>query len=395
MGAERRPMHSLCDVVISLCLIGFLLLLLLPAANQARSGSSANCLANLTNLGKALISHDAHHAGFPGYKNVQARRTWPMEIVKVDRSDELEYRLTNHGGRLPSDFPQSTGWIFPLLPYLDRADIASQFGQPERDEPGSLQACTPILRFNVCICPNDPFKRDEAPAALSYVVNCGMVDLHTPGDPSAVCGDAEGSPDLPANGVFHYRYPFTDNDNAASTHTNVAVREVAVSASDLVNGDGTTNTLLLSENADAGLWTDDHEWQVGFVWEPAVMDGHGVWADSPGAVMQSQARSSVLRINEGMSPSSVRARASDTPYRFARPSSHHKGGVNVFFAGGNGRLLSETIDPVIYAQLMSVKGAATAWPLPAGRKRIRLAETAGWQNDFSVFARPLPESAEF
>ena len=67
--------------------------------------------------------------------------------------------------------------------------------------------------------------------------------------------------------------------------------------------------------------------------------------------------------------------SNDTPYQYCRinaageaseygqlsdmrpqdafPSSHHPGGVNVAFVAGNVKLLSERIDPLVYAQLMT------------------------------------------
>jgi hypothetical protein len=44
---------------------------------------------------------------------------------------------------------------------------------------------------------------------------------------------------------------------------------------------------------------------------------------------------------------------SDMNPQDAFPSSHHPGGVNVAFVAGNVKLLSERIDPLVYAQLMT------------------------------------------
>jgi prepilin-type processing-associated H-X9-DG protein len=41
-----------------------------------------------------------------------------------------------------------------------------------------------------------------------------------------------------------------------------------------------------------------------------------------------------------------------------RPSSNHKGGVNVIMCDGSGRFLSESIDPQVYVKLLTTNGTA-------------------------------------
>jgi hypothetical protein len=107
--------------------------------------------------------------------------------------------------------------------------------------------------------------------------------------------------------------------------------------------DGADSTLLLSENVDAGQWTDDTEANVGFVWWPQVEDG------SPLPAQQ------ILRINE-------RAGEGDGSIQFARPSSFHVGGVNVVFVSGRQRFLSQQIDDLVYARLMMSNSREAKFP---------------------------------
>jgi type II secretory pathway pseudopilin PulG len=178
-------------------------------------------------------------------------------------------------------------WVVAVLRELGPSDL---YGQWEGGE--AVAARLPFL-----FCPDDrPRASDPGPAPLDYVTNCGL-----PGKDTA------------ADGVFH-------------DHT--LADPVRVSADYLRQHDGLGATLLISENLQAGWWTDTAEADLGMV-----------WFRTPGPCNA---------INEcrdvGPRPQEI---------RYARPSSFHPGIANVTYCDGSQKRLSEKIDYLIYQQQMA------------------------------------------
>jgi hypothetical protein len=101
--------------------------------------------------------------------------------------------------------------------------------------------------------------------------------------------------------------------------------------------DGAANTLMLSENLQAGLWTDTEEANVGMVWfrEPDECSGINRCKDV------------------GQRPQDI---------RYARPSSNHAGGILATFCDGHTQFLSEEIDYTVYQHLMTPDDKAAGLP---------------------------------
>jgi len=181
-----------------------------------------------------------------------------------------------------------SSWVPPLFLYLDRDDLFQVWkeGNP----------VAPVLK--VLCCPSQG--RESSPTApeSDYVANCGR-----PGDA-----------DTPAHGVFH--------------NHDVDGERVSVSLDYVSQHDGTTYTLLLSENLQAGLWTDTEEADIGMVWHEAA--------------------GPMSHINRGKNAG---RRRQDIQY--ARPSSNHPGRVVVSFCDGHQQFLNEDIDYRVYQHLMT------------------------------------------
>ena len=238
-----------------------------------------HCEQRLTKLGQSLSQFEAIQGWFPGFQNEQA----------VDRA----------GNRVP------TGWAFPLLPFLEDDRLPPVGAGPQAESSSSNPAISYRQLFADFSTVGEAGSRGERPRRrlpelacpaveagavprLNYVANCGMPD-------------AESSPyDWPANGIFlnHFLEP-----------------DVTVARSWVQAGDGEDFTLLLSENVDAGSWTDGTEAEVGFVWRAELENGE----PTPGP--------DLLKINQ------LRGKG-DRSIRFARPSSQHRDGVNSLFVSG-------------------------------------------------------------
>ncbi|HUE74972.1 MAG TPA: DUF1559 domain-containing protein [Pirellulaceae bacterium] len=307
-GLSRAEVVTL----IAVGLIGAAVLLPYLAQSQ-RTARRVACSARQADAAMTMLFAAELRAGqeFPGYANELA----------VDAAGQR----------------QKIGWVFSLLPYLNRQPdpktgkppgpdvlgpwhpLVQQYG-PQGSDAG--RGKLPADYIPELICPDDP-RADQRPreAWLSFVANCGLPDAK-PTD--------EFPADWPANGIFLER--FLDRDPAR-----------AMTWKFIEERDGASYTLLLTENIDAGKWTDASEAQVGFLWHPGTAQGKH---DPAGPV---------LFINQDRGQS-------DGTVHFARPASRHERGVNVAYADGHTNFLAEEIDFRIYAAQMSPDGQNAAWP---------------------------------
>ncbi len=320
----RRGLSRIEWVVV--ILIGLVMAtLILPALLRNRESARRNtCDSRLTDVGLTTLFVTDLQPGkhFSGYANEQG----------VDAAGQRA----------------KTGWQFELLPFLSRpaaanADSPSEDGPPDplmllpgpdvfgpRQKfyeaygptgPAETRGKTPEFYIPEFLCPDDPRSRqDKRQAWTSYVANCGMPDKVSKKFP----------PDWPANGVFLEQYG--NRDPAVFT-----------SPQFVEDHDGSAYTLLLSENLDAGLWTDSDEAKNGFLWAPGNAEGNHT-PECP-----------VLFINQ------ERGRG-DGSVRFARPSSEHEGGVMAIFCDGRTKFINQRIDFRIYCSWMTPDGQNAMQP---------------------------------
>ena len=332
MARSRHHGLTIIELLVVFIVVAILVGLLLPAIGNVReSARQAQCTKNQIEVATAIIGWEQQQGHYPGYQNVQG----------VDR---LTARAT------------VTGWVFPLLPRLGRPDLA------QADTPAGTR---PMVRLQVLTCPTSETLRptlSSGPDDRShYVVNCGLRDQ------TANRVDFPG--DWPANGVFQSRVSQAVRASAASgagppefvAHLLPPRWKTVENAARYVQrGDGLSQTLMLSENVDCRGWTEAEEQQVGFIWQ-ASFDANS--RPAPGIGDFTLVDEVLLRINEstGTRPSDA-AGTADEQYRFARPSSFHRGGVVVAFCDGHTHFLAEDIDYLVYTLLMTSHGRATRQP---------------------------------
>ncbi|MCC9605035.1 DUF1559 domain-containing protein [Blastopirellula sp. JC732] len=308
---HNRRGIGLREVIIVGGLIGLVFLMLAPLILRSRENARRNaCLYHQKLLSEALIVFEEDRRELPGYANLQ-----------------------------DGEGTATTGWLFPILPYLQ-----SQL-YPESLEPpvppyleefqaysaqGELAGKRPDFTIYEAICPDDaPEDPEQWGGFNSYVVNGGMPDV----EPS----DAIPA-DWAANGIFQNRLNQTKKV-AFEQFTLLQVSEM----------DGLETSLLLGENVDAGAWTSPKEAEIAFVW--------------------SNRPDEIVGINQQIGKG-------DGTARFARLSSYHPGGVNLMFASGAGKFVSQQIDAILFAQMQATNDAQAkvagteelVWPEPDQRK---------------------------
>jgi prepilin-type processing-associated H-X9-DG protein len=264
---------------------GFTLMsLTLPAINSAReAGRRAVCTNNIRQVGLALVDYDNNKKKFPGYTGNPTRNT---NVTTVP-------------------------WPIAILPNLGAGGDYKNFED-------NNQQLNVFSYREIYVCPSDPPDRTTVPQ-LSYVINTGE-STADPTNPNS--SQVEST----RNKGVSFSIP-------KDIYTSIARGKLIV--------DSATQTLLVSENLNAGNYTDTAKHLVGFVWFSAVPST----SSNPERLVNG--RWSGWNIGQANSTGDINR---------ARPSSFHPGGVNVVFCDGNTRFMREDVDYAIYRSLMTSNG---------------------------------------
>jgi prepilin-type N-terminal cleavage/methylation domain-containing protein/prepilin-type processing-associated H-X9-DG protein len=420
-GSRGRRGFTLIELLVVISIIGLLVGLLLPAIQAARAaGRRTQCQNNLRNVGMGIIAYVNLYGKFP-----------PAGVISDDPNKK-------NPGLPPIDVPRSQGivswhdpictpdmaevpmynWVVEILPFIDQQDLASAWNKtgpgpsPGMTVPYSYLSTTIVtpgqpcnydissLALAVLRCPDDNTAQ-PGQGNLSYVVNGGFAlwpALPLGWTPSAIDGDpVANSYDYsgmrcasPSQGwggdvnvckklgvMFLEDYgPY--GPTPTQMPWNVRTTYAAIT-------DGSSNTLLLSENMLAGVgspssyskntetnWATPLATFCMFFGPPAVCGAKGQCIDGmlqpqgsidgPGWALANQV-GTFENINYGQN---LTIKGS-----FPFSNSGHAGGCNMAFCDGAVRFIPSTIDGTVYAKIIT----------PAGSK-------------LPVYARQLPVSQD-
>ncbi|TWT58477.1 putative major pilin subunit [Thalassoglobus neptunius] len=384
-----RSGFTLIELLVVISIIATLAAFTLPAIQQARATArKTQCLNNMRNVGLAIINFSQVNKGeLPPL-------TGGVDVVSV----------TNFGATPTVNVLGPAPWSVHILPQLEQRALYDRLTDPvEANQNLSTLADLGATRIEVFSCPDDPDKNGAG--HKTYVVNGGYmtadrwagnvqfgngtVDYVWPANGAATANQRVNVNTTSATGMF-----FRTETNGVITNANFdssAPDLYAPSGSSntldrVSNLDGTTQTIMVTENIDVRNWNpsftngsfgtasiglangaggfcsvyqgdlavslrvagagstvtaDDggtNPSGVGITGNPA----RGLTVTDPSGVMES----SQINANLGLGV------AGETP----RPSALHPNGVNMIFGDNSGKFINNSIDDSVYLRLLSSNG---------------------------------------
>jgi len=266
----KRSAFTLVELLVTVAVIALLVAILIPAVNMAREAARrAQCVTRQRDLAIAMITYNNGNNGLPGHLNEPA--AMPVHSWAVA--------------------------VFPMIAETKRYEILMQ-GQSPPDAFAPLPAL---------ICPSDNPREDRR---LNYVVNCGPVENDGMGDTVLAV--------VRSLSLFKDHRYVTVSGEKKKINTKVKIEEIH---------DGASNTILLSENVDAGVDT---------VW-------HAEWSLFPLSVSGKPTRNEDAVKNLGFIWSPNRDYVPNSSVPGPRPSSKHPGTVVAAYADGSAKPINDDI----------------------------------------------------
>lgn len=303
MVRSKRTAFTLVELLVVISIIGMLMAILLPAVGAAtESARAAQCKNRVKQLGLAMAGFESRQQSFPGY------------VDGIERGNEA--------------VPHS--WLVSIMPEMERQDVYDQYGNSNFE--------APFLDF--LVCPSDP-PLTKGPLT-SYVVNAGFAER-----------DAAGC------GVAHTAWPVRASNGKKVIHQKTSLDKISA-------GDGASTTILLSENIQAKSWgpstrsTPENDYISFFNQSASATEIPAVKNGVPANVIvyhNDRDPGEAFKVNSKFDDRGNPWSPTANPTLVnARPSSEHRGGVNVAFADGHVEFLKEDIQYDVYARLLSPDG---------------------------------------
>jgi prepilin-type N-terminal cleavage/methylation domain-containing protein/prepilin-type processing-associated H-X9-DG protein len=387
---RQRYGFTLIELLVVISIIGVLVGLLLPAVNAAReAGRRTQCSNNMRQLGLALINFSTSKNSFPFAGTFDEANPAP-----ASGGSNTATSITAPSATVAQSWLYN--WVVDVMPYLDQQDIANAWdkstwywnqtslisGQPSN---GRLSSTA----LGVLKCPDDTTAQ-PGQGNLSYVVNGGFVSF-IPGAVSYSAGQTSTGTYSGGTGG-----PMVVSLNAGSTPLPPGVSQrLGVMFVGTKQGspwdyktapggitDGSSNTLLISENTLAGYdsgvmagvatnWACPLPNFCMFFGSPHICDPAGAppvasaTKDCTGANLNEINLASTqaygwkqANFQQGANFDYINYGQNLTDKgTFPFSNSGHPGGANMVFCDGATRFISATIDGQVYARMITPAGA--------------------------------------
>jgi prepilin-type N-terminal cleavage/methylation domain-containing protein len=313
---KPRRGFTLVELLVVIAIIGTLMGLLLPAVQSAREAGRRNsCLNNLKQLGYSIIQHETKTSTLPGWRNPH-----PGNLLDA---------LTVFSGEARDRV--GVPWPVTILPYIERGDV---YRFLEQQPAATIPSVGPLLGpeqqvpISLYKCASSPQDTNTA-AAIAYAANAGttFTGVNPPSIPSVTQFSADG---VFCDTIGRYR-------GLAGPYPAARLNLDTISA-----GDGTSNTMMFTE-INGVLAGPQPPWGEKVI-NPEAHTGNRFLTQDFRSV-------AIFGLVDNAPITGVKV--INSPTLAAYPSSNHPGGVGVTMCDGRTIFLRDTLQPYVYAQLLS------------------------------------------
>ena len=341
----RKNAFTLVELLVVIAIIGVLIGLLLPAVQAAREAARrSSCINNQKNIALAMHNMQDNKKTIPFFRTSHTKK-----VRSGDNTGTTNYD-SGH-----------VNWLFQLFPYMEANNVVDAY-----DSTASTDGTLPKFQLPFAHCPSRGKQEEDQ---LSYVGNCGKRDGLITSANSYKCGDQTKNYGVMTDGG-------TNEVEASKTWVKNGGKEMSID--DII--DGTSNTIFISENLQAGTIWQSEEFQVGFVYPVMTRTNYAdtasttignsdytdcetlltnVAASTNGGVLDSTVKNgrTANATYDGVEPMKIGHCANELDAKAygwysARPSSYHAGSFVVALCDGSCRTVSYTVEPKAFRQAM-------------------------------------------
>ncbi len=360
------------ELIVCFAIIGLLVALLLPAVRNTKPiARRTQCQSNLRNVGIAFHAYATTRRG----ELPPLTGGFLIANPHIDKRAELEIEAP---------------WSVTILPYLEQTKLYDRLRitddnplQWQRGTTGGIGADEAQLLAQTAIstylCPDT---QNQHAGGLSYVANAGIIPEDSWSTADLDTDHSADRLDFGFNGYGAENHNTNDAELAYATgvfwHVPVGTptdkkTPTPINLDQIAAHDGTSQTILLAENlhtrsydpqSRTGGWISNATGDIAFgIAVPGTRDGTAfrvALSDTAGGLgLAGGVKETALALSKEPVPPHCRINANlkdAVNGRAPRPSSNHRGVVNMAFADGSCKTISEQIDPSVYARLLSPMG---------------------------------------